>query len=109
VRHDGGDVVRVGDVEIELVHTPGHTPGSQCYLVRERLVAGDTLFVSGCGRVDLPGGDPGQMQQSLRTLAKLDDRVILHPGHNYGATPTSTMAEQRRSNFAIVGALAGRD
>jgi glyoxylase-like metal-dependent hydrolase (beta-lactamase superfamily II) len=107
VRHDAGDAIEVGDVRIELLHTPGHTPGSQCFLVRNRLVAGDTLFVNGCGRVDLPGGDPEQMRESLRTLARLDDSVVLHPGHDYGAQPASTMAEQRRRNYAIVEALSG--
>ena len=65
VLHDGGDVVTVGEVPITLVHTPGHTPGSQCFLVDGRLVAGDTLFLDGCGRTDLPGGDPDEMYLSL--------------------------------------------
>jgi glyoxylase-like metal-dependent hydrolase (beta-lactamase superfamily II) len=65
-------------------------------------VAGDTLFIDGCGRVDLPGGDQQQMQQSLRTLAKLSDDVVLHPGHDYGAVPTASMGEQKRSNPYIV-------
>ena len=58
VEHVSGDVVRVGEIPIELIHTPGHTPGSQCFFVDGRLVAGDTLFLEGCGRTDLPGGDP---------------------------------------------------
>jgi hydroxyacylglutathione hydrolase len=98
VRHEGGDRVELGDVSIELIHTPGHTPGSQCFLVRNRLVAGDTLFIDGCGRVDLPGGDAQQMQESLRTLAKLSDEVVLHPGHDYGSAPTASMGEQKRTN-----------
>jgi len=98
VRHEAGDLVRLGDVEIQLIHTPGHTPGSQCFLVRNRLVAGDTLFIDACGRVDLPGGDPAQMEESLRTLAKLPDDVVLHPGHDYGRVPTATIAEQRKTN-----------
>ncbi|MCB9655979.1 MAG: MBL fold metallo-hydrolase [Deltaproteobacteria bacterium] len=99
VRHDGGDIVTVGDVSVELIHTPGHTPGSQCFLVRERLVAGDTLFVNGCGRVDLPDSDPEAMFRTLSdTLAKLVDDVVLFPGHDYGPNPTSTMKEQRRTN-----------
>ena len=61
--------------------------------------------MSGCGRVDLPGGDPAQMRESLRTLAKLDDHVVLHPGHDYGGGPTSSMAEQRRNNHALLQAL----
>lgn len=106
VRHEAGDVVDIGEVSIQLIHTPGHTPGSQCFLVRNRLVAGDTLFIDACGRVDLPGGDPGQMEESLRTLAKLPDDVLLHPGHDYGATPTATIAEQRKTNPYIRRALA---
>jgi glyoxylase-like metal-dependent hydrolase (beta-lactamase superfamily II) len=98
VRHEAGDRVNLGDVTIELIHTPGHTPGSQCFLVRNRLVAGDTLFIDGCGRVDLPGGDAQQMQESLRTLARLADDVVLHPGHDYGETPTATLGEQKRTN-----------
>jgi len=105
VRHDSGDVITLGDVSIELIHTPGHTPGSQCFLVRERLVTGDTLFVDGCGRVDLPGGDAGALRESLRTLAKLPDTVTICPGHNYGRTPTNTMAEQKQSNWSMIDAL----
>jgi hydroxyacylglutathione hydrolase len=102
VKHDGGDVVTVGDVAITLVHTPGHTPGSQCFLVRDRLVAGDTLFLDGCGRVDLPGADPEAMYHSLTgTLAKVDDAVELFPGHNYGARPSAPMGEVKRSNYAL--------
>jgi glyoxylase-like metal-dependent hydrolase (beta-lactamase superfamily II) len=102
VLHEGGDRLRVGDVEIELVHTPGHTPGSQCFLVRDRLVSGDTLFVKGCGRVDLPGGDPEEMYRSLtERLAKLSDEVVLYPGHDYGDRPTSTLGEERRSNYYL--------
>lgn len=98
VRHEGGDTVELGDVAIQLIHTPGHTPGSQCFLVRNRLVSGDTLFIDGCGRVDLPGGDPAEMQRSLRKLAQLPSDVVLHPGHDYGPTATATIAEQLRTN-----------
>ena len=100
VLHDGDDEVTVGEVPIRLVHTPGHTPGSQCFLVHERaLVSGDTLFVEGCGRVDLPGGDPDEMYRTLtQRLTKLPDEVILLPGHDYGSSPTSTLGELRRTN-----------
>jgi hydroxyacylglutathione hydrolase len=99
VRHESDDEVKVGDVSVRLIHTPGHTPGSQCFLVRDRLVSGDTLFVGGCGRVDLPGADPEQMYETLtQRLARLGDDVTLYPGHHYGPTPSSTMGEQRRSN-----------
>ncbi|MGD8862682.1 MAG: MBL fold metallo-hydrolase [Myxococcales bacterium] len=105
VRHDSGDVIEIGDVSVELIHTPGHTPGSQCFHVRQRLVTGDTLFVNGCGRVDLPGGDAGALRESLRLLSKLPDQTTICPGHDYGATPENTMAEQKRSNWALIDAL----
>ncbi len=85
VRHDANDVVRVGDVEVELLHTPGHTPGSQCFRLKDALVSGDTLFLQGCGRVDLPGGDVNEMRRTLtERLAKLPDDLVLYPGHAYG-------------------------
>jgi glyoxylase-like metal-dependent hydrolase (beta-lactamase superfamily II) len=100
--HDGSDVLEVGDVRIELLHTPGHTPGSQCFLVEGRLVSGDTLFVQGCGRVDLPGGDSDEMFRTLtQRLAKLPDDTILYPGHHYGPVPTSTLGDERRDNHAM--------
>ena len=85
VRHEGNDRVTVGDVEIELLHTPGHTPGSQCFRVKDALVSGDTLFLQGCGRVDLPGGSAEEMQRTLtQRLATLPDDLTLYPGHAYG-------------------------
>ena len=101
VAHDSGDVVTVGDVEIELVHTPGHTPGSQCFLVRGKLVAGDTLFLDGCGRTDLPGSDPRQMVESLKRLSKVDDDVILYPGHRYSPASSAAMASVKQSNWVF--------
>lgn len=98
--HAGGDVVRVGKIPIEFVHTPGHTEGSSCFLVAGKmLVAGDTLFVGGCGRVDLPGSDPEEMYRSLtQRLSRLPDDVALYPGHDYGDRPASTLGEERRTN-----------
>jgi len=96
---DDGDVTRVGEVEIRFLHTPGHTPGSQCFLVDGRLVAGDTLFVHGCGRVDLPGGNPDDMYHTLTTkLAKLPADTVLYPGHHYGPRETSTIGDELRQN-----------
>lgn len=98
---DGG-VVRAGAVEIRTMHTPGHTPGSQCFLVGNRLVAGDTLFLEGCGRTDFPGGDPDEMWRSLHErLAKLPDDTVLHPGHLYSREPSATLGATRRSNYVF--------
>ena len=102
VLHDGGDVVTVGAVPITLLHTPGHTPGSQCFLVDGRLVAGDTLFLDGCGRTDLPGGDPEQMYESLtQRLAKVPDDTFLFPGHLYSPEPSATMGDTRSRNYVF--------
>jgi len=102
VRHAGGDVVMVGDIPIELIHTPGHTPGSQCFMLDGALVSGDTLFLEGCGRTDLPGGDPVALYHSLtHTLSKVPDDSILFPGHMYSAAPAAAMGETRRVNFVF--------
>lgn len=101
VGHDSGDVVTVGEVDIELIHTPGHTPGSQCFLVQGKLVSGDTLFLDGCGRTDLPGSDHAQMIESLRRLRKVDDDVVLYPGHRYSLASSANMASVKQSNFVF--------
>lgn len=93
-----GDKLTVGGVEITFLHTPGHTPGSQCFLVNDQLVSGDTLFIQACGRCDLPGGDAEQMYYSLKRLASLDEKVVLYPGHNYSDETTSTIGQERRTN-----------
>ena len=97
--HDPGDVVMVGDVRIELVHTPGHTPGSQCFLVDGRLVSGDTLFLDGCGRTDLPGSDADAMYESLQRLAQLPEATIVYPGHRYSLPSSGTMDAVRATNI----------
>jgi len=99
VTHASGDEVTVGEVTIELIHTPGHTPGSQCFLVEDRLVAGDTLFLQGCGRTDLPGGDPAALYESLNNrLAKVPDTATLFPGHLYSPEPSAPMGLTREQN-----------
>ena len=99
IKTESGEKIDVGGIEIQLLHTPGHTPGSQCFLVKNRIVAGDTLFIGSCGRVDLPGSNPEQMYYSLtQTLMALPDDTILFPGHNYSARTNSTMGEQKRTN-----------
>jgi glyoxylase-like metal-dependent hydrolase (beta-lactamase superfamily II) len=101
VGHAGGDVLDVGDVRVELLHTPGHTPGSQCFLVDGMLVSGDTLFLQGCGRTDLPGSDPEAMYESLRRLAALPDQTAVYPGHRYSLPSTGTMEAVRETNAAL--------
>src|SRR5213593_3998848 len=96
---EGGDEVQVGQLKVKFLHTPGHTPGSQCFLVGNALVSGDTLFIGSCGRVDLPGSNPEQMYYSLtQKLMALPDDTVLFPGHNYSDQPTSTIGQQKQSN-----------
>ncbi len=98
--HHGGDRIQLGETQIEVMHTPGHTPGSACYHTGEHLLAGDTLFVFGCGRCDLKGGDPEQMYATLRQIReRLPTDTVLLPGHNYCPDhPTTTLADQYTGN-----------
>ncbi len=106
IKTKSGDKISAGGIPITLIHTPGHTPGSQCFLVEapvsdepERLIAGDTLFVGSCGRVDFPGGNAQQMYESLtQKLMQLPDETILFPGHNYAFKKSSTIGEQKSAN-----------
>lgn len=95
---EGGQEISVGSLKLSFLHTPGHTPGSQCFLVGDRLVTGDTLFIGGCGRSDLPGGDPELLYQSLQRLNTLDDQISVYPGHNYAPVPSDTLAEEKKQN-----------
>jgi glyoxylase-like metal-dependent hydrolase (beta-lactamase superfamily II) len=98
-QHEHGDKVSAGDIEIELLHTPGHTPGSQCFLLDGRLIAGDTLFLEGCGRTDFPGGDSDEMFRSLQKLARLSGDPTVFPGHWYSIESSASLSEVKRSNY----------
>ena len=103
-RMEGGDTLTLGRIRVRLLHTPGHTPGSQCFLVEEpgqpsRLISGDTLFLGSCGRVDLPGSNPEDMYRSLNeTLKRLPDETLLYPGHLYSPEAHDTMGNQKERN-----------
>ncbi|ORU89635.1 MAG: MBL fold hydrolase [Cycloclasticus sp. symbiont of Poecilosclerida sp. M] len=93
--HQGGDEIILGKTPIKMLHTPGHTPGSTCYHVGNDLITGDTMFVFGCGRCDLTGGDPEVMFKTLKKIrTKLSSSTIIRPGHNYAVKETSTLQEQ---------------
>jgi hydroxyacylglutathione hydrolase len=99
VKSDNGDRVDVGGLKIQLMHTPGHTPGSQCFLIDGRVISGDTMFIDACGRVDFPGGNAEQMYYSLtQKLMTLPDDTILFPGHNYAPLKQATIGEQKKTN-----------
>ncbi len=90
--------LKLGNIEFNVLHTPGHTPGCQCFLTQGQLISGDTMFIDGCGRCDLPGGDAKIMYKSLNLLAHLPDETTVWPGHNYGPTPTDTIGHQKQTN-----------
>lgn len=91
--------IKIGHIEFECLHTPGHSPGCQCFKHQNVLIAGDTLFIDGCGRCDLPGSDPKAMYQTLfNVILKLPDSTIIYPGHNYGDVPFATLGEQKKTN-----------
>jgi hydroxyacylglutathione hydrolase len=97
-----GDTIRLGSVKIKVIHTPGHSPDSVCLLADGKLLTGDTLFVGECGRTDLPGGSAKDMYTSLlQRIALLDDSIEVYPGHDYGPSPSSTIAEEKRTNYTL--------
>lgn len=99
---DEGDRIEAGCLKFEVLHTPGHTKDSVLYLFEGHLATGDTLFVGECGRTDLPGGDPSEMFDSLLgRIVKLDDALVVLPGHDYGVTPTSTIGREKQENYTL--------
>ena len=94
-----GDLIRVGELALKVLHTPGHSPGGMCLQGDQAVFTGDTLFVGGVGRTDLPGGSWSIMLQSIKTkLLTLPDETVVYPGHNYGSAPTSTIQNERMHN-----------
>jgi glyoxylase-like metal-dependent hydrolase (beta-lactamase superfamily II) len=100
---DDGDIIHIGSIPVKIIHTPGHTPDGICLLVdNQKLLTGDTLFVGECGRTDMPGGNSKNMYNSLfNKILKLNDDVEVYPGHDYGPKPSSTIGEEKRSNYTL--------
>jgi hydroxyacylglutathione hydrolase len=97
-----GEVLKLDGLTIKVIHTPGHTVDSICLPIDNKLLTGDTLFVGGCGRTDLPGGSSLDMYDSLfNKLMKLDDEIEVYPGHDYGSRPCSTIGEERKTNYVL--------
>ena len=106
IKHDievsDGDKIKFGSSELMVLHTPGHSKDSMCLVGDGKIFSGDTLFVGACGRVDLPGGDARELYHSLvDVLQKLDNDLVMYPGHNYGSTPTATLGNQKKTNFVM--------
>lgn len=93
-----GQEFSVGQVKVKGLHSPGHTEGGCCYLVDEKVLSGDTLFIDQCGRTDLPGGSDKDLFESLQKLKRLPPQTVVLPGHDYGRVPNATLAEQLETN-----------
>lgn len=97
-----GDIISVGNLELKVLHTPGHSPGSISLYTPGYVFTGDTLFVEAVGRTDLPGGSWPTMSNAIKTrLFTLPGETRVMPGHNYGRTPTSTIAYERQFNPSV--------
>jgi glyoxylase-like metal-dependent hydrolase (beta-lactamase superfamily II) len=96
-----GDTIRIGNVNLKVIYTPGHSEDSICLIVDDKCVfTGDTVFVGNCGRTDLPGSDPNKMYYSLfEVLANLDEKLVVYPGHNYGPTSTTTIGQEKSKSY----------
>ena len=99
---DDGDTIQLGNINIKVIFTPGHSNDGMCLLAENKLFTGDTLFISNCGRVDLPGGSATELYDSIfGKLMKLDDRIEVYPGHDYGSRPYSTIGDEKRTNYVL--------
>jgi glyoxylase-like metal-dependent hydrolase (beta-lactamase superfamily II) len=97
-----GDVIEIGSLKANFIHTPGHCPDHISILVEDKLLTGDTLFVGECGRTDLPGGNPSDMYESLfHKILRLEDSIEVYPGHDYGSKPYSTIGYERENNYTL--------
>lgn len=97
-----GQILTLDDIEIQCIHTPGHTPGSQCFKINDSLLAGDTLFLEGCGRTDLPGGNAEDLYYTMKnTLSKMPNHTILYPGHHYSNAKSAPFSKVHRNNKVL--------
>jgi hydroxyacylglutathione hydrolase len=99
-----GDRLTFGEYTLEIIHTPGHSPGSICIFTEDNLFTGDSLFVGAAGRVDVPGGNFNTLIESLaEKIAALPDDTVIWPGHDYGNSKTSTVGREKKENPYLGG------
>jgi len=100
------DTIELGEEKIHCLHTPGHQPSCICFVWRNKIFTGDTLFVEGCGRCDFPESSYDEQLESLRFIANcLPNELEVHPGHNYGSIPYSTIGREKITNRYLIGLL----
>ncbi len=106
ISHESGDNIKIGDINITILHTPGHTEGSCCYKTNKFLFSGDTLFINGCGRTDLPGSNIDDMYNSLHNkISQLPENLILYPGHAYGGNKERLSNVKKNNPFLKIKKL----
>ncbi len=99
---EDNDLITIGELTFQVIHTPGHTPDSICLLIDSKLLTGDTLFVGECGRTDLAEGNPKEMYNSLfKKILALPDSTEVYPGHDYGSKPVSNLGYERETNYTL--------
>jgi len=98
IKLKNNDIINIGEIKTNIIHTPGHTPGAICILFQNKLLTGDTLFVNAIGRTDLAGGNPIRLFESLQKLKKLNDGIEIYPGHDYGDLLFSTIGNEKKNN-----------
>lgn len=101
--------LKLGAEKVMCWHTPGHSPGGQCFVSDKWVITGDTLFVGACGRADLPGSSPRELTKSLKRLSMLPENTVVYPGHDYGDEATSTIGEEKKHNPFMQNAMRFRD
>lgn len=95
---EDGAIITIGNISIKVLHTPGHLPGCVCYVGKNYVITGDTLFAGSIGRCDFPESDKKEMFNSLQKLKQLPEDTIVYPGHDYGASITSTIGQEKANN-----------
>lgn len=99
---EDNDLITIGKLTFQVIHSPGHTPDSMCLLIDNKLLTGDTLFVGECGRTDLAEGNSKDMYDSLfHKILALPDTTEVYPGHDYGPKPSSTIGYERETNYTL--------
>ena len=97
-----GDKIKFGNSELTVFHTPGHSKDSMCLVGDQKIFSGDTLFIGNCGRVDLPGGNARELYHSLfDVVSKMNENLVVYPGHNYGSSVSSTIGKEKKTNFVL--------
>ena len=100
---EDNDELKLGEIGLRFLLTPGHTPGGICITVDNKaLITGDTLFIGDCGRADLQGGDVKDLFDSLQRIKELSEELIVYPGHDYGSKPYDALGSQKRTNNALL-------